>query len=140
MNNAKAIYKSDESAEQEAVFQWAALNSGKYPELQFMYHVANEGKRTARYGAELKRMGLKNGVPDICLPVPRGNYHGLYIEMKVGRNTPTDSQAKYLEFLTAQGYCAVWCIGAVNAINIIKAYLKGEYYRDKENRLDSAEP
>lgn len=140
MNNAKAIYKPDESAEQEAVFQWAALNSGKYPELEFMYHVANEGKRTARYGAELKRMGLKNGVPDICLPAPRGNYHGLYIEMKVGRNTPTASQAKYLGFLTAQGYCAVWCIGADNAINIIKAYLKGEFYRDKENRLDSAEP
>lgn len=140
MNNAKAIYKPDETAEQEAVFQWAAFNSGKYPELEFMYHVANEGKRTARYGAELKRMGLKNGVPDICLPVPRGNYHGLYIEMKVGRNTPTDAQAKYLNFLTAQGYCAVWCIGADNAINIIKAYLKGEYYRDKENRLDSAEP
>ena len=71
-------------------------------------------------------MGLKNGVPDICLPAPRGKYHGLYIEMKVGRNTPTDSQAKYLEFLTAQGYCAVWCVGANNAINTIKSYLKGE--------------
>ena len=124
MNNAKELYKPSETAEQEAVFEWAALNSGKYPELKFMYHVANEGKRTARYGAELKRMGLKNGVPDIVLPAPRGDYHGLYIEMKVGQNRPTAAQKEFLEFLKSQNYATSVCYGAEEAINIIKTYLK----------------
>lgn len=124
MNNTKQFYKPSETAEQEAVFEWAQLNSGKYPELKYMYHVANEGKRTARYGAELKRMGLKNGVPDIVLPAPRGDYHGLYIEMKVGQNRPTPAQKEYLEFLTKQNYVAVVCYSADAAINLIKNYLK----------------
>ena len=128
MNNTKQIYKPDEAAEQETVFEWAALNSGKHPELRFMYHVANEGKRTARYGAVLKRMGLKNGVPDIVLPAPRGKYHGLYIEMKVGRNRPTDAQREFLEFLKSQNYATAVCYGADAAIDLIKAYLKeGKY-------------
>ena len=128
MNNTKQIYKPDEAAEQETVFEWATLNSGRYPELKFIYHVANEGKRTARYGAELKRMGLKNGVPDIVLPAPRGNYHGLYIEMKVGRNRPTDAQREFLEFLKSQNYATSVCYGADAAIDLIKAYLKEEKY------------
>ncbi len=123
MNNAKEIYKSDETAEQVTVFDWAALNLNKYPELKFMYHVANEGKRSARYGAELKRMGLKKGVPDICLPCARGGYHGLYIEMKVGDNTPTQDQKDFLEFLRSQNYVAIVAHGAEEAIEIIKSYL-----------------
>lgn len=124
MTNAKQFYKPNETAEQEAVFDWAVLNTGKHPELKFMYHVANEGKRTVRFGAELKRMGLKNGVPDIVLPAPRGNYHGLYIEMKVGQNRPTAAQKEFLEFLKSQNYAAAVCYSADAAINIIKTYLK----------------
>lgn len=124
MNNAKQFYKPSETEEQEAVFEWAQLNSGKYPELKFMYHVANEGKRTVRFGAELKRMGLKNGVPDIVLPAPRGSYHGLYIEMKVGQNRPTAAQKEFLEFLKSQNYATAVCYSADEAINIIKTYLK----------------
>lgn len=117
---ARAVSEGDE---QEAVFEWATLNSGRYPELEFMYHIPNEGKRTARHGAELKRQGLKRGVPDICLPAARGKYHGLYIEMKVGKNKPTDSQTRYLKFLAAQGYAPVVCYGADDAIKIIIQYL-----------------
>ena len=28
-------------------------------------------------------MGLKSGVPDLCLPTAHGGYVGLYIEMKI---------------------------------------------------------
>ena len=34
-------------------------------------------------------MGVKAGVPDLCLPVPMNGYAGLYIEMKYGSNKPT---------------------------------------------------
>ena len=54
-----------------------------------MYHVPNEGKRSAITGARMKQAGLKAGVPDVCLPTAHGGYIGLYIEMKVKPNKPT---------------------------------------------------
>lgn len=35
----------DESGHQEALFSWAAYRTGLMPELQYMYHVPNGGKR-----------------------------------------------------------------------------------------------
>ena len=67
---------------------------------------------------------MKSGVPDLCLPVPRGAYHGLYIEMKRLRgNTTTEDQDDWLEFLTRQGYLAVVCRGWEAASKIILGYL-----------------
>ena len=68
-----------ESVEQQALFRWANFMSGQYPALLLMYHIPNEGKRSRSTGARMKAEGLKPGVPDICLPVPVGQYHGLYI-------------------------------------------------------------
>lgn len=68
----------DESGHQEALFSWAAYRTGLMPELQYMYHVPNGGKRDAATAVALKRQGVKAGVPDIMLPAARAGYHGLY--------------------------------------------------------------
>lgn len=115
-----------ESQEQQALFEWASWQSGKYPELALLFHIPNEGLRNPRTGARLKREGLKAGIPDICLPVARGGYHGLYIELKVGSNKPTEKQLKWLEALTRQGYCAYWCVGWETAADRIDEYLRLE--------------
>ena len=94
-----------EAQEQKALFTWAELSLGKYPDLKWMYHIPNEGKRSKSNGAELVRQGLKKGVPDICLPVPRGKYHGLYIEMKRVGETLRDDQKKWMQALAKNGYC-----------------------------------
>lgn len=113
-----------EADEQEALFQWAEFQSAKYPELDLMYHIPNEGKRSKTTGAALKRQGLKSGVPDICLPVPRGKYHGLYIEMKYGNNKPTENQRKWLERLSGQGYKVAVCYDWISAAKVIFNYLE----------------
>ena len=77
-----SIPQAKESEEQEALFEWAAIEAGAKRELELLYHIPNEGKRSGRAGAALLRQGLKRGVPDICLPVARGGYHALYIELK----------------------------------------------------------
>ena len=59
----------DESGHQEALFSWAAYRTGLMPELQYMYHVPNGGKRDAATAVALKRQGVKAGVPDIMLDV-----------------------------------------------------------------------
>ncbi len=114
-----------EEDEQIALFQWAELMSGKYPELQLMYHIPNEGKRSLATGGRLKAMGLKKGVPDICLPVPRGKYHGLYVEMKreIGGKL-TEEQYQWLKDLDKQGYAVTLCHGWRKASVEIETYLK----------------
>lgn len=85
----------DESGHQEALFSWAAYRTGLMPELQYMYHVPNGGKRDKATAAVLKRQGVKAGVPDIMLPAARAGYHGLYIELKAGENTTTKKQKEW---------------------------------------------
>ena len=115
-----------ESVEQQTLFRWAKMASGKWPELELLYHVPNEGKRSYKTAARLKAEGLKSGVPDICLPVPRGGYHGLYIELKRVKNSRvTQDQLDWIEALIAQGYVAVVCRGCDEAIELITRYLSG---------------
>lgn len=49
----------DESGHQEALFSWAAYRTEIMPELQYMYHVPNGGKRDKATAAVLKRQGRK---------------------------------------------------------------------------------
>lgn len=115
-----------ESAEQQTLFQWARMMEGKWPELRMLYHIPNEGKRSRVTGARLKAEGLKSGVPDICLPVARGEHHGLYIELKRRKNaTVTKQQLEWIEDLVAQGYVAAVCRGCDEAISLITGYLTG---------------
>lgn len=115
-----------ESAEQQLLFRWAKMQSGKYPELTLLYHIPNEGKRSHKTGERMKAEGLKSGVPDICLPVACGGHHGLYIELKRVKNSRvTVAQMAWIEALTRQGYVAAVCRGADEAIELITRYLSG---------------
>lgn len=114
-----------ESEEQIALFEWATLQSGKYPELLWMFHVPNEGRRSMPTAVRLKREGLKRGVPDIFLPVPRGIYHGLFIELKSqsgGRRS--NEQKEWIQFLRSQGYVAEFRNGWQAAAELILKYLR----------------
>ena len=113
-----------EAEEQKALFEWAGYMGGRHPELKFMYHVPNGGRRNAREAAMLKAEGVKAGVPDIVLPAARGGYHGLYIELKRQKSgSLSKEQRAYLEYLKEQGYRAVMCRGWRQAADVIQAYL-----------------
>ena len=114
-----------EAQEQEALFRWAAFAVGKYPEIKFLYHIPNEGKRSIRNGAAMCRKGLKKGVPDLCLPVPSKKYHALYIEMKRKGEKPSLQQLGWIDNLNLLGNRAVWCQGWEEAAKEIERYLKG---------------
>lgn len=112
-----------EATEQAAIIEWAAYNQGKYPELKLLYHIPNGGRRDARTGAMMKRQGVKAGVPDLHLPVARGGYHSLYIELKTTKGKTRESQDEWIKALNEQGNLAVVCHGAEEAIATIKLYL-----------------
>ncbi len=106
---------------------WAEWMSNRQPEAGLLFHIPNGGARTAVTGARMKAEGVKKGVPDLMLPVSRGGFHGLFIEMKRrhgGRVSP--EQASWLRALEVLGYCAQVCFGADEAIAVIDRYLKGE--------------
>ncbi len=114
-----------ESVEQISLFHWATWLSGTYPVLNLMHHIPNGGKRDKATAKRLKAEGVKAGVPDICLPCPSGGFHGLYIELKAGKNKTTDYQDEWLEALSKQGYKTAVCYGWEQASEVILNYIKG---------------
>ena len=114
-----------ESDEQIALFEWAALQQRRYPELELLYHIPNGGHRHKTTAMRLKAEGVKAGVPDLCLPVPKSIYAGLYIELKAGKNKTTTNQNKWLKTLAQNGYYTIVCNGWQSAADIILRYLKG---------------
>lgn len=115
-----------EANEQEALFNWAAYSRGTYPELDLLYHIPNGGSRNSMEAANLKRQGVKAGVPDLCLPVARGTFHGLYIEMKYGKNKTSPLQDGWIGRLRKQHYAVFVCYGWQQAAEVIKKYLNLE--------------
>ena len=130
-----------ESQEQQALFDWAEYARAKHPELDLLYNIPNGGKRDKLEAVRLKREGVKAGVPDLCLPVARGGYHGLYIELKAGKNTASPLQRQWIAALSREGYAAAVCTGWEQAAEVIGDYLgmkKGDKGRETDKGRQGA--
>lgn len=92
-----------ESQEQTALFQWAQMQEEKYLELSLFYHIANGSSRQPLEAWNTKIPCVKNGVPDICQPVPLGDCHGCTLSSS-GRRSP--EQALWINTLTEQSNSA----------------------------------
>lgn len=108
---------------QVTVIDWAAWHEGQHPELGLLFAIPNGGHRHVKVAVMLKAEGVKAGIPDLMLACARQGWHGLFIELKIGSNKPSAAQLKRLAALTEQGYLAVVCWGADEAIDVIKDYL-----------------
>lgn len=114
----------NEHDHQVALFQWAEWQSGAMPELKLMFAIPNGGARNIVVATKLKAEGVRAGVPDIMLPVPRGLYHGLFIELKKPKGTVQPNQREWIAALGLQGYRSVICYGWEEAKDTVLAYLK----------------
>lgn len=114
-----------EDQEQIALVNWARMQEKKYPELRLLFHIPNGGSRGKAEAGRFRAMGVRAGVPDLCLPVPVGGYNGLYIELKrtQGGRVSKD-QAAWLDALQRRGYRAVVCYGWEEAASEILAYVR----------------
>ncbi|MCW6608454.1 VRR-NUC domain-containing protein [Yersinia ruckeri] len=113
-----------ETEEQAALIEWAdktvidGICIGDY-----LIHIPNEGKRGPKAARDAKRLGLRKGVPDLFLALPRGGYAGLWIEMKILNGKPTPDQNHWLKRVKDAGYVAYVCHSANQAENIILEYI-----------------
>lgn len=114
-----------ESAHQKALFCYFAQPDVRklYPETEWMFAIPNGGKRDSRTAARMKAEGVKAGVPDICLPSPVGDFAGMYIELKVGDNQPSNDQNKWHMALSRASYVVKLCYGWEEARDEIITYL-----------------
>ncbi len=114
-----------EHDEQVTLFQWAEWNFGRYPELRWMFAIANGGLRNKIVAKKLKAEGVKKGVPDVFLSVPRRGYNGLYIEMKRQQgSTTSEAQKEWHTALRQYGYRVDVCQGFEKAKEALENYLK----------------
>lgn len=89
-----------------------------------LFHVPNGGQRNAKEAAKFKAMGVRPGVPDLMLILPRHGYHYLALELKVGKNTQTDRQRAYQTYIETTGgkYAVIRSLDQF--IETINEYLK----------------
>lgn len=111
-----------ERDEQAALFDWAEWQGNITPELKLLYAIPNGQYRPG----QAMEPGLKAGVPDICLPVARGGYHSLYVELKVGSNSPSKEQKRWITSLRKAGHRVDVCWGYEAAKETILDYLDKE--------------
>ena len=114
-----------EAQHQAAVIKWSQQPHirARYPELALLFHIPNGGTRDAVEGKHLKQQGVKKGVPDLCLPVPKGIYHALYIEMKTEKGRTTSDQEWWGNSLLLQGNMWEVCHGWESAVQVLEWYL-----------------
>lgn len=117
-----------EHLEQVYLFNWVAIMERRYPELSLLFAIPNGGQRHVLVAMKLKAEGVKSGVPDLFLPVARGNYHGLFIEMKAGKNKTSENQNIWIKKLSEQGYMVEVCYGAEQAQDLLVSYLEQAKY------------
>lgn len=117
MKSPRDYLAPSEDEEQEAVVNYCRLRS--IP----IVHIPNESKRSAAYGAKLKRMGLSPGFPDLFIPQARNGSHGLFIELKTATGKVSKEQKEWLALLREEGYTAYICRGFNSAVAAINEYL-----------------
>ncbi|WP_144654671.1 VRR-NUC domain-containing protein [Achromobacter dolens] len=108
---------------QAQVITWAKRQVKAYPELARLFHVPNGGQRHAAVAAKLQGQGVKPGVPDLCLPVPRFGCHGLWIEMKTQEGRVSVHQKDWIAYLRKAGYRVEICRSFDEAREVLLGYL-----------------
>lgn len=123
-----------EHDEQLALFAWASVMESRHPQLKWLFAIPNGGHRHKRVAVKLKAEGVKAGVSDIFLPVPvewsdlydpsaKDQYHGLWIEMKYGKNKLSSIQKEFQRDMEAEGYKVAVCWKFEEARDAIIEYL-----------------
>lgn len=123
IKNSKDIVPS-ESQEQVALMQWWIWQYPEYDKL--LFHIPNGGLRNIAVAKKLKREGVKSGVADLFLCIPKKNSHGLFIEMKKrDGGVQTKEQKEFEKRVKSMGYSYMVCYGFEDAKRTICFYING---------------
>ena len=95
----------------------------RYPK-GLIYAIPNGGQRNVIVASKLKAEGVLSGVPDLCIPIAKKGYNGLYIELKNGKDGKvSDNQKTIMEKLQSEGYRCEVCRSFDEFKTIIDNYM-----------------
>jgi hypothetical protein len=135
-----ACYYPSEHDEQAGFFariDWiCATYPDQYPDLGAIFAVPNGGERPATEDANGNRVsvvaarmrdeGLRAGVPDLCIPVPRAPHPGAFLETKRRRGAPSridPDQVVWITRLLDLGWFVRVCYGEAELWRTATEYL-----------------
>src|SRR4029079_16310022 len=95
----------------------------RFPDLALLHAIPNGGARSKRTASRMKAQGVLRSMPDLCLPVARASFIGLYIEVKLPGEDPTDEQAAMHERLRDRGHRVDVCRSIEEIIEACVGYL-----------------
>lgn len=110
-----------EKKEAMKLMQWARL----HPLIKHLiFKINNEGSHSSIHGYHNKLEGILPGVSDYMLPLARGSWHGLFLELKREKGyTISPAQLDWVKRMRENGYAAGFVFGADHAIRVIERYL-----------------
>lgn len=88
-----------------------------------LYAVPNGGLRAIQEAVRLKAEGVQRGVPDLCLPLPRHGFAGLYLELKAPGGETSPEQRDWIAFLAAVGHAVAVAWSVDEAFEIVSTYV-----------------
>ncbi len=124
----KSIGPSESQIQQQLIRWWAVFAANSNLDAEYLIAFPLQGQRSARNGARMKAEGMRAGTPDMFVAVPRGKYHGAWLELKTEVGRPTPAQKDMLRRLDQQGYAASVAYGYDDAVRFIEAYMRGEEF------------
>ena len=105
---------------------WARLNEKRHPELALLHSIPSGGYRAKKTAVRMKKEGSQPGLPDLHLPVPHGEFCGLWLEMKFGKGRLTREQKWWVGQLRAHGHRVEVCWSWEQARDVLLDYLSLE--------------
>lgn len=132
-----------EGTDQAALFVWARMVRLSSQEVidgvmrrhtlaDFLIWIPNGvGKLSPFVAQKMRAQGLKAGVSDLLLPLPKGGYHGLWCEFKASppyNAAVTADQLVWIERMKFAGYAACVAQGWPEAARKLMNYLAEEWH------------
>jgi hypothetical protein len=114
-----------EADEQRTYFEWVEIQKQRDWRYSNIFHVPNgahlaKGAQSYRF---LKSIGTQKGVPDVCIAIPSGESHGLFIEFKRAGSPLRAEQQIWIRNLRSAGYLAFACRTAQMAMDLTNTWM-----------------
>lgn len=123
---------AEEFNHQCALFEWARtpVVQRQYQGLDLLSSSLNGVRLTLSQAVKASRAGMLSGEFDVRLPVARGGYHSLTIEMKARLGRPSQNQLWYFKRMQEEGHFARFAYSWLEAQRMIIRYLTGQEVRE----------
>ena len=95
----------------------------RYPK-GLIFAIPNGGQRNVIVASKLKAEGVLSGVPDLCVPIAKKGFNGLYIELKNGKaGKVSENQKTIMDKLQSEGYRCEVCRSFDEFRNVVDNYM-----------------